>query len=276
MRPHAFALATCATLGCAAIGCGGGMPLLHPARTLPTGEVRMATGFSANVATGGLANGLNNARNEAATNGSNVPGPPGTDETYARGALVAAAVAPGIAPFVAARVGTGQRYEGGIAYTGRGARIDMRKAFDRGAWSLSIGAGGSFLFYGHQNGGDLPNVDLGQLRGYGLDVPILAGWESAAGIYQAWFGVRGGGDHVSIEELRSEPKTPSLGAPPISLSGTRWWGGGLAGLAIGFRHVHVALEIDVAYVHIDGAYNATQASVDGVTITPASAVWVTF
>jgi hypothetical protein len=271
MRLVALAAFACATLGCA-----GGMPLLHPARTLPTGEVRMATGFSANFATGGLAGALDNARSEAAASQGNVPGPPGTDETYARGALVAAAVAPGIAPFVAARVGTGDRYEGGIAYTGRGARIDMRRSYDWDAISLSIGAGGSGLFYGHQDGGELPNVDLGQLRGYGFDVPVLIGWESQGGIYQAWAGVRGGGDHVSIEEVRSEPKSPGLGSPPISLSATRWYGGGLVGFAIGFRHVHVALELDVAYQNLSGAYNSTQSSVDGISFTPAGAVWITF
>lgn len=273
---RAFAARAAFAAACAATsGCAGGMPLLHPAKTLPTGEVRAATGFSGNIAVGGLANGLNGARSEAAANPS-VPGPPGTDETYARGALVAAAVAPGIAPFVAARVGTGQRYEGGVAYTGRGARIDMRRSFDRDAFSLSIGLGGSFLFYGRQYGDPLPNVDLGQLRGYGLDVPILVGWESVAGIYQAWAGVRGGGEHVAIEELRSEPKSPGLGTPPISLSATRYFAGGLFGFAIGFRHVHVALELDVAYQHIDGAYNSTQSSVDGLAITPASAIWWTF
>lgn len=270
----ALATATCA-MGATLLGCAGGSPLLHPARTLPTGEVRAATGFSANIATGALASSLNAARSEAVTN-PNVPGLPGTDESYARGALVAAAVAPGLAPFVAARVGTGQRYEGGISYSGRGARIDMRRSYDRDAFSLSIGVGGSFLFYGRQFGDPLPNVDLGQLRGYGLDVPILAGWESAAGIYQLWIGVRGGGEHVSIEELRSEPKSPGLGTPPISLSATRYHAGGLVGFAIGFRHVHIALELDVAYQHLDGSYNSTQASVDGVALVPASAIWWTF
>jgi hypothetical protein len=273
------ALAALAALAAASGGCAGGSPLLHPARVLPTGEVRAATGFSANVAVGGLSDGLRNARNEAAAN-PNVPGAPGTDPTYARGALVAAAVGPGIAPFVAARVGVGDQFEGGIHYTGRGARIDMRRSWNLGRGSdgvsLSAGLGATTLFYGHQVGGDLPNVDLGQLRGYGLDVPLLIGWDSPAGIYQAWAGVRGGWDHVAIEIVRSEPKDFTGQDAPISLSATRFYGGGLVGFAVGFRHVHVALELDVAYVHVDGAYNATQTSIDGVAVSPASAVWWTF
>ena len=265
----------CAALLAGASGCAGGSPLLHPARTLPAGEVRAAGGFSANFAAAGLSDGLRNARNEAVAN-PNVPGPPGTDETYARGALVAAAVAPGIAPFFGARVGVGDHFEGGIHYTGRGARIDMRHAWDSGQTSLSAGLGVTTLFYGHQVGGDLPNVDLGQLRGYGLDLPLLVGWDSAAGIYQAWAGVRGGWDHTSIEIVRSEPKPVTGQNAPISLAATRFYGGGLVGFAIGFRHVHVALELDVAYMHVDGAYNATQTSIDGIAISPASAIWWTF
>ncbi|MGH7282513.1 MAG: hypothetical protein ACRELY_13385, partial [Polyangiaceae bacterium] len=98
-------------------GCGGGVPLLYPARALPKGDVRGAAGLSAEAPVGSLASNLNAARNDAAAN-SGLP-PPQGDTTYAKGALVAAAVAPGLAPFVAARVGVGGGIEGGIAYTGR-------------------------------------------------------------------------------------------------------------------------------------------------------------
>jgi hypothetical protein len=268
-----FALAA---LTCAASGCAAGSPLLHPARTLPTGEVQGATGFSGNVALGSLADGLRNARQEAATNPA-VPGGPGTDPTYAKGALVSASVAPGIAPFVAGRVGVGDHYEGGVTYTGRGARIDMRRSFELGGGtSLSVGAGGSGVFYGHENGGDLPNVDLGQVHGYGADVPLLFGWSSAEDLYSAWVGARGGWEHVDISEVRSEPKAVTLGTPPIGLSADRYFGGGVVGFAVGFRHVHVALEVDFAYESVSGSYNQTQASVAGFTLVPASALWWRF
>jgi hypothetical protein len=47
-------------------GCGGGLPLLHPAQTLGEGEVRASAGFSGNVAVGGLSDALRNANAEAA------------------------------------------------------------------------------------------------------------------------------------------------------------------------------------------------------------------
>ena len=102
-------------------GCAGGSPLLHPAQTLEAGVIRAAGGVSANVAVGSIAEDVRVARDQATRN-VDVPGTPGSNPQYAKGALVVAAVAPGLAPFISARVGVGSQYEGGIAYTGRGAR----------------------------------------------------------------------------------------------------------------------------------------------------------
>jgi hypothetical protein len=257
-------------------GCAGGMPLLHPARALDTGEVSAAAGVSANVVAGSAAEDLRSAREEAAQPGATLPSAPGTDPAYARGALVAAAVAPGLAPFVAARVGVGERFEGGVAYTGRGARIDVRRSFDSGEYSLSAGAGVTGAFYGRDQGTALPAVDLSALHGYGADLPLLAGWQSAGGLYQAWTGARVGFEHDTIESVTSEPKDVTIGSPPVRLSATRFWGGGLVGVGSGFRHVHVAAELDVSYVSVVGDYNATHVAVRGVSITPAAALWWAF
>jgi hypothetical protein len=260
-----------------ASACGGGIPLLHPAQTLPSGDVRAATGFSGNIVTSGLADALRTATNEAAASNGNVPGPPGTDATYARGALVAASAGAGLAPFVAARVGIGAQAEAGIGYTGRAVRIDVRRSFDLTAhWALSVGAGGSVALYGHQDGTDLPNVDLGQMHGVGADVPVLVGYESDAGLYMLWLGARAGWEQVEISEVTSQPGATTFGPIPISLSATRLWAGGLLGVAVGFRHVHVAMELDVSYANIAGDYNQTHAQVQGVLLAPATALWWTF
>jgi hypothetical protein len=243
---------------------------------LPSGDLRAATGVSANVAVGGLADNLRNARNIAAAD-PNAPGAPGSNPDYAKGAIVSAAVAPGLAPFVSARVGVGNQFEGGLAYTGRAVRADMRRAFDLDRhWTISLGLGGSAALYGRQQGTDLPNVDLGALHGYGADLPVMIGWESTGGLYMAWAGLRGGFEHDVVESLTSEPKPVDIGTPPIHLDATRGWGGGLFGVATGFRHVHVALELDVAYQVVSGSYNGNDVTVKGLTIAPATALWWTF
>ncbi|HEY8039285.1 MAG TPA: hypothetical protein VIF15_05800, partial [Polyangiaceae bacterium] len=99
-------------------GCGGGLPLLHPARTLPSGEVRASAGFSGSVPVGSLASAIRDA--ESDPNGGAAP--QGQDPTFAKGALVVASIAPGLAPLGGARVGVGWQAEGGLAYTGRAVR----------------------------------------------------------------------------------------------------------------------------------------------------------
>ncbi len=255
--------------------CAGGSPLLHPARTLGTGEVRAAAGMSANIALGSAADDLRTAR-EVAAKSPDAPGAPGSSPAYAKGALVAAAIGPGVAPFVAARVGVGNRYEGGISYTGRAARIDFRRSFDRGPFSLSVGAGATGVFYGRQEGSSLPAVDLSELHGYGADVPVLVGWQSEAALYMVWAGVRAGFEHDSIESVTSEPKSTALGSTALRLAADRFYGMGVFGIGTGFRHIHVALELDLTYQSVAGDFNQTRVNVRGLTLVPATALWWNF
>jgi hypothetical protein len=260
-------------LGCVA-GCGGGLPLLHPAQTLRLGDVRALAGFSSNVAVGALSSATRNAVNEAAGN-PNAPTP--GDVTYAQGALVAASIGPGLAPIAGARVGIGSQSEAGLVYTGRAVRADIRHSFELSdTWAISVGAGGSAALYGRDEQSSVPNVDLGRLHGWGADVPVLIGYESDGDLYMLWMGARGGWEHVDVDDLTSEPGSGQLGTPPITLSATRFWGGGLVGAAVGFRHVHVAMELDVSYASVSGDYDDTHAHVAGLTLAPAAALWWLF
>jgi hypothetical protein len=271
-----LASAVLAFASLAFVGCAGGGPLLHPAHALPKGEVRVAAGLSADAIGGGAASSLTAARNEVA---SDTSGALLNDPAFVKGALVAAAIGPGIAPFASARVGLGYDFEGGLAYTGRAARGDVRHAFTFGedhAWAVSIGVGGSAVLYGREQGTTLPGVDLSDLKGYGADVPLLIGYRSAAGLYMIWFGVRGGWEHDQIAEVTSEPKAVTLGIPPVGLTADRYWGGGVLGVAMGFRHVHVALELDAQVEYVTGQFGGTSASVTGASIVPATALWLEF
>ncbi len=265
--PGLVALAAVAAVSSA---CGGGVPLMHPARTLNAGDVRATGGVSANLATGSLGGELNAASAEVGS----LQGPPVGDPAYARGALVQAIVAPGLAPFVAGRVGVGAQLEAGLTYTGRGARVDLRRSFTWDSVSLSVGAGASAIFYGSEPSGGLPYVDLSSIHGYGADIPVLIGWESGARLFMAWAGVRAGVDHAEISALTSQPET--VLNTEVELEATRFYGGAVAGFAAGFRHVHVALEFDVAYQTISGSYDTTQATISGVSLSPAAALWVDF
>jgi hypothetical protein len=254
------------------------VPLLYPARTLVMGDVRASSGVSGNFAVGSLANDVAAARTIA----QNDAMPTGTAaSTFTRGALVSAAVAPGFAPFVAARVGVGDRFEAGVAYTGRAGRIDVRRSFDWNDTSLSVGLGVTVPIYGDSYTSSLSAIDLTYVHGYGADIPVLIGWQSAARVYMVWAGARAGYDHVDVSGLSTEPGAIP---PSESLSGDRFYGGGVVGFAAGFRHVHAALELDAAYQSVSGTFvqtvgatsYPTNASAQGFSLAPAGAIWFTF
>jgi hypothetical protein len=270
------AAASLSRLGLAALllaGCGGGLPLLHPAQTLGPGAVRASAGFGAVIATDAFATALQDATSQAAHNA----GGPGSNALYAKGALVAASVAPGLAPFVGARVGVGDQTEGGLAYTGRAVRADLRRSVDISRhWALSVGAAGSAALYGRQTGEPLPDVDLGLLHGWGADVPVLLGYASDGDLYMVWLGARCGWEHVEVSQVRSVPNSAASMTSRLSLSVTSLWGGGLLGLAVGFRHVHVSVEIDASYASLTGEYKDAHAQVAGFSLAPASSLWWQF
>ncbi len=220
----------------------------------------MSSGVSGNFVVGSLASTV-----RAAGSGA-VPGSP--DPTFAKGALVLAAVAPGMAPYEAARAGIGERFEGGVTYTGRAAHLDVRRSFDWHDVSLSIGLGVETPIHGDSDTSSLPQVDLSSVRGYGADVPVLVGWRSVASAYQVWGGVRAGWDHTDV----GSPWIDDAG----SLSANRLYGGAVVGLAAGFRHVHAALELDIAYQSVTGSLGETNVSVAGLSVAPAAAAWWTF
>ncbi len=269
--PRATLVLTSAMLA----GCGGGAPLLHPARTLPRGDVRAGGGLSAELAPGTLREELGRARSLASALEAGDSSAP-SREAYAKGALVAASVAPGIAPFVGARVGLGSAFEAGLAYTGRGLRGDVRRALDWGPYTLSVGLGLSSALYGRQGSTPLPGVDLGALRGYGADVPVLVGWQSPDETYALWFGPRAGLEWVRIETLTTEPRPTRLGAQPIALDAMRWYAGAVAGMSMGSHRLRVALEARLAYHDVTGSFDGSSVSVSGLTLTPASALWLSF
>lgn len=242
--------------------------MLHPAHVLPPGDVRATAGLSAQALAGAASQQIRLADAIATANGGV---PPRGDLSYARGAMALAALAPALAPHVGARVGFGRQFEGGVAYTGRGARIDARRAFGTASYALSIGAGFDAAFAGGSSTTKLPGVDIGSLRGFGFDVPVLVGWRSASSLYQAWAGARGGWEHYFIAPVTTEPT-----GIPATLDADRTRLGGLVGFATGFGHVHVALEIEIGYQLITGRLGDASTSVDGVAFSPASAVWWDF
>ncbi|AUX26648.1 hypothetical protein SOCEGT47_072180 [Sorangium cellulosum] len=179
--------------------------------------------------------------------------------------------APGVAPWVSARVGIDGDNEAGLTYTGRSVRLDGRHAFSLGKPTLSIGLGASALFASE------PGADGSGVQGAGLDVPVLLGFQSDADLYAVWFGPR-----LGLELLGGEVRLPAADAstatrgPLVDASGRHLALGFVLGVRAGFRHVHVALEATATYHHARGELGGAPVAIDQGTIVPGGGLTVSF
>jgi len=267
--------------------CGGGAPLMYPAHTLPESEVSFAAGTSGRFALGGLHD-AKVSLDEAATRPGGLRGPE-EQAGFVKGALTEFAVAPGVAPFVAARAGLGGHNEAGLTYTGRSFRIDGRHAFEWPSLALSVGAAatGALSRPGSQPPHDVADdpaadpglraVSLTSLNGYGIELPVLFGYRSSADVVKLWTGLRAGFEH--------DAANLSLTIAPDYVAATRAkasrsWAGGLVGFSVGLDLIEVRVEVNAAYERVHGSLTTqggdVSGDVAGVSLTPAMAISAKF
>lgn len=243
-----LAFVVAAPLALVASGCTGGGPLLHPAEVLPPGFVSVAGGLSGEAA----------LKSASASSGED------------SGKLQTLTVGSGVAPFVAARVGLAEDNEAGISYTGRLLRLDGRHAFSFGKnLAFSLGAGASAIVAERPSDSEEGTA----VYGGGIDVPLLLGFHTSSDLYSLWIGPRAG-----VELLRGTLNVAEAGEPSdlVDAKATHFDVGGVAGLRVGFRHVHVAVELDGAWHTATGTFGDAKLSLTQVTLTPAGALVVTF
>ena len=240
MTPSKRARAAASVALVSLAGCGGALPLGHPAHVLSPGKSTIAAGVAGTVL--------------ATTSAS--------DAAAAR--LQDLAVAPTLSPWVAARAGLGAGFEGGLGASARAIRVDARRAFASSRIALSIGLGASALLAARPEGRDASGV-----YGGGFDIPVLLGWRSSADLYAAWIGPRIGADIFSGH-------LDDGAADPIAASGRHLRFGGVAGLRAGFRRVHAVVEVEAAYHQADGTLGARQLSLSAFSVAPAGALVVSF
>ena len=235
------------------VRCGGGAPLLHPAHVLPVNTVSFGAGLSGQFASGGITDAISRGRSAARgqlSSGANA-------RSYSDGVLTQALVAPGIGPYVSARVGLPEETEAGLTYTGRGIRLDGRYAHAIGeGLALSVGLGATALLLNPDSSGPGPGTDEASgttteaefdlnAKGWGLDAPVLFGYQGMGGLFDLWAGARFGFEQVD-GELRSNTadvvrrvsmRRGSAGGP-ARLPAFRW----------GCRHSGCALKSQLPFI----------------------------
>ena len=223
------------------LGCGAGVPLLHSAHVLHAGDVTAGAGLSGEVTLSKL----------SAISGTNPSG---------AGTLAQVAAAPGVAPWVGGRIGIAGSNEAGLTYTGRNVRLDVRHAFALGTAALSVGVGGSVIVAERPGQASSGN----SVYGGGVDIPVLFGVHSKSDLYAFWAGPR-----VGFEALNGQ-----IGSSEISAR--HFAGGFVVGVRGGFRHIHVAIEVDGAYHRADGSLAGASTGVSLFSLAPSGALVISF
>ncbi|MEP7126044.1 MAG: hypothetical protein ABJE95_34245 [Byssovorax sp.] len=247
----AGALPVLAVAALGLLGCGAGAPLLHPAHVLHAGDVSAGAGLSGEVTL------------------TDLSASPGSDPSSAS-RLAQLAAAPGIAPWVGARFGIAGSNEAGLTYSGRSLRVDVRHAFAIGSAALSVGIGGSMI------AAERPGQDVAgsSVFGGGVDVPLLFGVHSKSNLYALWIGPRGGFEALSGEVAVSPGQTGALVLADVKAR--HLFGGFVVGVRGGFRHVHVALELDGAYHRANGSIAGASTGVGMFALAPSGALILSF
>lgn len=236
--------------------CGGGAPLLHPAHVLPVNTVSFGAGVSGQFASDAAEERIDDGRLAATQSLSD----PEVARRYSEGVLSQALVAPGLSPWVGARVGLPWRTEAGLTYTGRSIRLDGRHLLALGeVWALSLGLGASALILSPESsgpptapteGGSASQAELDlNASGWGADVPLVVGYEAVNGFLDVWAGARAGFERVS-GHVRSSAGDPT--APELDAEGQRWWGGALAGFSLGVPPVWLRFELATTFHRVTG------------------------
>lgn len=219
-------------------GCAPSIPSFSGARTTPDGRVDLLAGMSARVPTGDLSSG--EAMSLAA------PG--------------------GIAPAGAVRVGVSRELDLGLVVSAASGRAELRYGETVGSVRLHAGIAG-FGGYAVTD----PDANGAQGSGWraGAFVPLTLGFD-VAGILEAWVGARFAFERV---EGQLGPTSMTMNATS-SAWGVR--GGGVVGLALGFRRVHVLAELAVDGEWWSGQLAGVSFERSGASLTPAFGVRIRF
>lgn len=181
----------------------------------------------------------------------------------ASGPALALAAPAGIAPAGAVRIGLEDDVDLGLVVSASSARAELRYGARLGQLRMHVGVAG-FGGYAVTD----PDMNGAQGSGWraGAFVPLTLAFD-VAGMLEAWVGAR-----LALERVEG-----SLGAEPAGRSDA--WGfrgGGVVGLALGFRRVHVLAELAVDGEHWSGSTAGVSFERAGVSLTPALGLRVRF
>lgn len=172
----------------------------------------------------------------------------------------------GVVPVGSFRAGLEGGWDLGAIVAGSGGRLEVRSGGLLGSsLTYHVGVALSGAYQGSQERQTAMDETLAAAEGFrvGALVPVGIGL-AIGGIFEAWGSVRLGAEYVN-------------GSVGIT-SGDAWvLRSGLAlGLGVGFRRVHLLVELAVDFEHVRGQLGGASIERSGIVLTPAAALRIRF
>jgi hypothetical protein len=257
----------------AAAGCAPSLATMQPAHVGPKGSIQVTAAVEVAIPPGAIIDAIDAGEtiSDRAANGQ-----PISDTDRARlfnAAINLLASPPSFGPHFAVAYAVLDRVEVGLRYAGQGWRLGGRYQLvrrDEGPCDLVVGLGLARSSYAVPLGDVIPVIQIDDFTRWTIDVPLTAGTS------RSWFHVWAGPKLVySHFDTAMRLVIPNEAAELASFAGHSIFFGGLAGVAVGYRHVFLGLELTVG--HISGSATAAastagasySAELSGTIVYPA-------
>lgn len=266
-----------AALASLTLGCAATAPMLAEPRLVRESDVRFQVGAAGVAPIGGDLAAIRAGRDR-------LNAPEVVDDGAATTQAILPAVAagfsarPGVAPVTRATLSLSKSIEGSVHYSGRDAHVAGRylifesRSTDAGATTLSVGADGHAILQGRPQDGYITATSE-TVRGYGLAVPVLLGWQSDANLVIAYAGALVGYERVTAKILYEKPGSNTVTRDMVL---GRLHVTGTLGLGVGFRRVRAIVELGIRRDTIDARIGDQSKTVGILSLTPAFAFGVNF
>jgi len=269
-------------------GCSTTAPVLVEPRAPSPGDIRTQGGAAVNAPIAGDTRALSEARTILSK--PNASADSSTLAAIDPGTAVVLAARPGVAPVVRASAGVGPNVELGIRYAGRDVGASLRyflvesRTETGGATTLSVGLDAKTVLFGRADDGYAPGMAIESVRGYGAAIPLVAAFQADAGLLFGYFAATIGFDRVTALVAYPGLGPPSAPTPPEKRNDlhlraaavNRVWGAATVGVGLGFRRVHVIMELGIQRDSLDAKLDEASAHVTLYSLTPAFAFSTSF
>lgn len=249
--------------------CAPALSTFQPAHVAKKGDFQLEAGVDVAVPTSGVVSVVNAAETLVKTSEQRDLTEGEKLELYEAGAVMAVnALSP--VPHIGVAYTPLDRFEVSLRYSGAirlGVRYQLLEKARHGV-DLSAGLGAARYTFAFPVGSVLGILELEDFERWQFDLPILVG--TSGDWYRVWGGPKGMFTTYGTKLVLSIPSIPGVTTGVdrelASFEGNAFYIGGQAGVALGYKHVFLGVELSMAYLAASSEFAILDRPVEAVDL----------